>query len=99
MSPQPCPGPSPANQPNQPAAPGTANVCLCNFVGQATKFKVSGIQNNKGTSIEVSVPPYSYIWSPGWAAGDDKLLTVETPYFSKTFAPYLASQVVALFSQ
>jgi hypothetical protein len=85
------------NKPNTPPAPGTANVALCNFVGKPTVFKICGTQGAAVVTREVHVPAFSYIWSTGWAAGADRMLTVSTPYYTKAFCPFVTSDMVAIF--
>ena len=86
--------------PNAPAplsAPGTANVALCNFIGQTTVFRVSGSQGGAVVTRDVDVLAFSYVWSTGWDAGENKILTVTTPFFVKTFSPFVTSDLVPLF--
>ncbi len=86
-----------ANAPNPLPAPSTANVALCNFTGQQTKFKISGTLGATATTKEVVLPPFTYVWSTGWSAGEDKVLTVSTPYNTKTFCPFVTSDLIAIF--
>lgn len=93
------PGETIANAPNPLPAPSTANVALCNFTGQSTKFTIQGTQGAAAASRDVDVPPFTYVWSTGWSAGEDKILTVTTPYSSKTFCPFVTSDLVVLFQK
>jgi len=95
----PCPAPPVPNGPAPVPAPGTANVALCNFLNKATVFKVCGMQGSTLVTKEISVPAYSYLWSPGWGAGSDKMLLVTTSYFSKHFTPFVTSDLVVIFQQ
>lgn len=86
--------------PNAPApvpAPGTANVWLCNFIGKATTFKITGAQGGAPVTKDIRVPANSYVWSTGWEAGEDKIVSVTTPYFTKGFSPFVTSDIVAIF--
>jgi len=77
--------------------PGTANVALCNFTAQPEIFKILGVQGGKAVTKEVSVPAFTYIWSTGWAAGDNEIVSVSTPYNAKTFCPFVTSDLIAIF--
>ncbi len=93
------PGETGANAPNPLPASGTANVALCNFTGQHVKFKISGVCAGKAVTKEVDVPPFTYIWSTGWAAGDGCVLTVSAPCVTRTFCPFVTSDLVAIFQK
>jgi hypothetical protein len=91
------PGEAPANGPSPLPAPSTANVALCNFTGQPATFKIYGTQGAAAVKKEIVVPAFTYVWSTGWATGGDKMLTVTTPYITKTFCPFVTSDLIALF--
>lgn len=85
------------NAPNPMPASGTANVALCNFTSQPVIFKVFGVQAGKAVTKEISISAFTYLWSTGWATGDGCVLTVSTPYNTKTFCPFVTSDLIALF--
>lgn len=89
---------APENGPAPEPEPGTANVALCNFTSEAVRFTVYGVQAAKPVTSAFTVPAYTYIWSTGWSAGDDTILTVATPYTVKTFVPFVTTDLVALFN-
>jgi hypothetical protein len=72
---------------------------LCNFTAQPVIFKIYDVQGEKAIIKEVSVAACTYVWSTGWAAGDNSTLTVSTPYFNKTFCPFVTSDLVAIFNK
>jgi hypothetical protein len=86
-----------ANGPSPLPEPGTANIALCNFTGQPVKFKVCGLQGQVAVTKEVVVPAYTFIWSTGWSAGKDKVLTATTPYNTKVFCPFVTSDLIAIY--
>jgi hypothetical protein len=74
-------------------------VALCNFTAHPVKFTVCGIQGAEALSREVEVPAFTYVWSTGWAAGEDKVLTATTPNNTKTFCPFVTSDLIAIYQE
>lgn len=77
---------------------GTANMALCNFTGQPVRFTVIGVRGTQPVTNGYTVPAYTYIWTTGWSAGNDQVLTVTTPYVTKSFIPFVTSDLVAIFN-
>src|SRR5689334_22031524 len=88
-----------ANAPAPVPAPGTANVGLCNLIRQVTVFQIKGNQGGTLITKKISVPAFSVVWSTGWEAGSDRLLTVTTPFSSKVIAPFVTTDIVAIFER
>jgi hypothetical protein len=88
-----------ANGPSPLPEPSTANIALCNFTDQPTKFTVCGIQRGAAVTRVIVVPAYTYIWSTGWSTGNDKVLMATTPYKTKTFCPFVTSDLIAIFQK
>lgn len=78
-------------------ASSTACIGLGNYIPRPTKFKISGVQAGKAQTVEIVVKPFSFQWSEGWDTGPDKMVNVETPYFSKCFSPFVHPGHVAIY--
>ena len=66
----------------------TLPILLGNYIKSSTKFKICGTQNGKAISVEITVKPYTAEWSAGWDTGDDKIVTIKSPYSTKSFCPF-----------
>lgn len=92
-------GTSGGHAPAPVPAAGTANIGLCNLISKATTFRISGTQGSAIVTKEVPVPPFSMMWSTGWTTGDTNMVVVVTPYFTKTFAPFVTTDLVVIYQQ
>ena len=77
--------------------PPTSGVFLGNYLPWPNTFKVSGVKAGQYQTVQVVVSAFDCIWSDGWETGSDKVLVVETPYFSKCFPRFERPHNFALF--